>query len=156
MPSVPSGGGALGTLGDTVLTYLRANGLPGTAIDIIPYEDFLVAVTITIRVDSIRFDPVETRDAAFEAVIAALDLKGRRPGQTLYRSALIHTVEGVVGVTNSDVRLFPDVSEDAQPDWRRASFGDDGGIWMVRPHDHQVLHAGDPALISISVEEAVG
>jgi hypothetical protein len=151
---VPAGGGELGSLADDVRAYLVANGLPSIDIAITPFQPLPVEIAVTARVDTSRFDPRQLEGRVAAAVLAAFDLRLRRPGQPVYRSEVTRVVEGTEGVTNSDVVLFESDPPADRRDWERAARGDDGGIWAVFPKDDQVIYARRPELVTVTAEEA--
>lgn len=151
---VPAGGGALGNLAEQIRSFLAANGLPSIDIIIAPFAALPVEIAVTVRVDSTRYDPIEVEGRVRAALLAAFDLRRRRPGQPLYRSEVIRAVENVDGVSNSDVVLFASVPPRAPAPWEDAARGDDGGIWAVFPKDDQVIYAKLPALVTVTTAEA--
>lgn len=151
---VPAGGGPLGALADDIRGYLIANGLAYIDVAIEPFAALPVEIKVTARVDSIRYDPREIETRVRAALIAAFDLRLRRPGQPFYRSEVTRVVENTDGVSNSDVVLFASAPPGHEPDWDRAARGDDQGIWAVFPKDNQVIYAAMPALINVATTEA--
>jgi predicted phage baseplate assembly protein len=151
---VPAGGGPLGMLADDIRGYLQANGLPSADIVIEPFVALPVEIWVHVRVDPIRFDPREVEGRVGAAVLAAFDLRRRRPGQPVYRSEVTRVVENTDGVSNSDVVLFRSNPPSDEPDWDHAARGDDDGIWAAFPRDNQVIYAASPALITVTTEEA--
>lgn len=107
-----------------------------------------------MRVDPSEFKLERARSDARAAVLAAFELRRRRPGQPLFRSEAIHAVERTRGVADAHVRLFPSAVPGGEPNWLRAARGDDGEIWAIWPHDDQVISADDPALVVIVAKEA--
>jgi hypothetical protein len=151
---VPAGGGQLGSLGNKIHGFLVANGLPSIDVIIVPFAKLPVEISVTARVDSTRFDPIEVESRVRAALLAAFDLRNRRPGQPVYRSEVTRVVENTQGVSNSDVVLFASVPPGSEPDWDYAARGDDEGIWAVFPKRDQVIYADAPSLITVSTAEA--
>jgi len=149
---VPAGGGTLGALAQELETFLGANAIPNVDIAVVDYRPIPLAGEIVVRVDPTQFDLERTRNAAREALLAAFDLRKRRPGQPLFQSEVIHALELTAGVANATVNLFPKGRH--RKGWRRHSPNDGGPIWTVWPHDDQVIYAANPSLIAVMAEEA--
>lgn len=149
---VPAGGGPLGHLADEIRSYLTTNGLASVDIVIEPFVPLPVEILVRARVDPLRFDPRDVEGRVRAALLAAFDLRRRRPGQPLYRSEVTRVVENTDGVENSDVVLFASAPPAPEPD--RVARGDDAGIQAVFPKDNQVIYAANPALITVAATEA--
>ncbi len=151
---VPAGGGALGALRDEIRSYLSGNGLPAVSVQVEDYESLPLELLVRVRLDSARYDPRGVEAKVRAAILAAFDLRVRKPGQPLYRSEVYRIVEGIEGVENSDALPFRSVPVSDESRWQHATRGDDDGIWAVYPRFGQVIHAANPALVSIETAEA--
>jgi predicted phage baseplate assembly protein len=148
---VPAGGGALGELAGQISDYLAASGLPSVAIAVEPFVALAANIAVDVRVASRRFDPTDVQERVRAALLAAFDLRRRRPGQPLDRSEVIGIVENTVGVSHCDVVKFATAA--ASPG-DRAAGSSDGTIWTLFPLDNEVIYAADPAQVTVTIAEA--
>ncbi len=105
---VPAGGGALGTLKDTLESTLTQHALPGVSISVTPFKSVILDLEIIIRVKEDEYDPDFVTDDLRRALFGAFTLKLSKLGEPLFRSRVIEVVEGVEGVANCECSINPD------------------------------------------------
>jgi len=105
---VPAGGGALGTLKNTLESTLVQHALPSVSIDVTRFKSVILDLTITIRVKEEEYDSDFVTEDLRQALFAAFALKLAKLGEPLFRSQVIKVAEGVEGVENCDCLINPD------------------------------------------------
>ncbi len=108
--AVPAGGGALGSLEETIREFLAAHTLPGIDVVVSLYESVLFAISATVRVKSAEADPEVVVEDVRTALFEAFSLQRRKLGQDLYLSDVFAVVEGVSGVQSSSCGLDADAT----------------------------------------------
>lgn len=145
---VPAGGGSLGTLAETLETFLAAHAPPNVQVTVVPYQSLILDLSITIRVRSSEFDPVSVTAAVRKALFERFSLRRAKLGRTLYSSEVFSVVEAVPGVENSRCVINPYGFRDqkgapAVP--RSIGTGSEGFIRRVTPGETQVIHMDENA-----------
>ncbi|MCB1493045.1 MAG: hypothetical protein KDJ77_14815, partial [Rhodobiaceae bacterium] len=113
---VPAGGGAVSTkLEEDLIAFLADRALPGVEITIADYEDVMVDVTVTARVDTARYDKTDVQDALAAALAATFALSERGLGEPFYVAEILAAGEDVAGVENLVVDAFARAAGAPQP-----------------------------------------
>ncbi|MCB1742837.1 MAG: baseplate J/gp47 family protein [Gammaproteobacteria bacterium] len=149
---VPSGGGELGALADTLRLHLQNHALPGVSVTVSDHEPVLVSLGITVRIRSEAFVPDDVVAAVAASLLDAFALARRKLGQPLYLAELFQRVESVTGVENCDCNITDlDESRTHDPVRRLEASGIVKGLV---PGPRQVIHvAGDGSGIVIQWQE---
>ncbi|MEL6884223.1 MAG: hypothetical protein AAFP87_06915 [Pseudomonadota bacterium] len=149
---VPAGG-RMGTLGDDLLTFLQNHGLPGVSLDVQAYVPLPLSLSATLRVDSNAYDPDKVAEAARAAITDAYALDRTRLGGPLFRSQILHLLEGVEGVENARADLLT-------AGWAAITppplINDAGGtvVRSVKPRRNQMIHYDpDASTLTLATEE---
>ncbi|NOJ91457.1 hypothetical protein HMI51_00645 [Corallococcus coralloides] len=98
---VPSDGGELGPLKESLADFLRAHALPGVEVSLSRYLSEPVTLDVEVEVDTRAFNPDAVVQAVRAALLDALSLRHRGLGQALYLSDVYKVVEAVTGVESS-------------------------------------------------------
>ncbi|MFZ5447957.1 MAG: hypothetical protein ACOZFS_04895 [Thermodesulfobacteriota bacterium] len=140
---VPAGGGGLGPLTLTLTDFLLARAIPGVEVNLLPYLEQTFDLEVLLAVDTEAFNPEEVAATVKTALEAAFSLKKRKLGQDLFLSEVFQVVEGVAGVSHSQVVI-----------------NGDAALRRVRAADREVLtlgkllvdYQGSPAALSPAPE----
>ncbi len=140
---VPAGGGALGTLKETLESTLTQHALPGVSINVTPFQSVILNLNISIHIKEEEYDLDLVVEALRQALFAAFTLKLAKLGEPLFRSQVIEIAEGVEGVENGDCRINPNGFRDESGTSiipRRVISGSDGVIKRVSLDERQVIY----------------
>ncbi|MCF6281648.1 MAG: baseplate J/gp47 family protein [Candidatus Polarisedimenticolaceae bacterium] len=140
---VPAGGGALGTLQETLESTLTQHALPSVAVSVTLFKSVILNLTITIRVKGEEYDPEFIAEDLRQALFEAFALKQVKLGEPLFRSQVIEVAEGVEGVENCDCLINPDGFYDesgATVTPKRLITGSGGVIKRVSLDERQAIY----------------
>ena len=115
---VPSGGGDLGTLDQTLTEFLLAHAIAGVEIDVIAYQSRTFTLKVLLSVNIEEYNPVEVVAGVKKKLQETFSLEKRKLGQDLFLSEVYHVVESVTGVEHSQVVINGDIAV------RRVAAGD--------------------------------
>ena len=149
---VPAGG-RMGTLGEELLGFLENHGLPGVTLDVQPYVPLPLSLSATLRVKSAEYDPDKVADAARAAITDAYALENARLGAPLFRSQILHLLEGIEGVENATARILTSAWAGIAP---APLINDANGttVRSVKPRRNQMIHhAPEVSSLTITTEE---
>ena len=139
---VPAGGGSLGSLQESLESYLAASALPGVKVTVVPYEGIVLDLKLIVRIKEDEYDSELVAKDVEDAVYDAFSLANSKLGEPLYRSQVIAVVEGVTGVANCVCNINPDGFHDEDGNVvlpRRVTFGKGDVIKRVTLEDDQVI-----------------
>jgi len=105
---VPSGGGDLGALGQTLTEFLLARAIPGVEINVLPYQPRTFALDMLLSVNTEEYDPEDVASGVKTELEEAFSLEKRKLGQDLFLSEVYEVVESVTGVEHSQVIINGD------------------------------------------------
>jgi len=140
---VPAGGGALGTLQETLQSTLTQHALPSVAVSVTLFKRVILNLTITIRVKREEYDPEFIAEDLRQALFETFALKQVKLGEPLFRSQVIEVAEGVEGVENCDCLINADGFYDesgASVTPKRLITGSGGVIKRVSLDERQVIY----------------
>ena len=100
---VPSGGGDLGALGQTLTEFLLTRAIPGVEINVLPYQPRTFALDVLLSVNTGEYDPEDVVSDVKTELEETFSLKKRKLGQDLFLSEIYEVVESVTGVEHSQV-----------------------------------------------------
>ncbi|MFK7868715.1 MAG: baseplate J/gp47 family protein [Roseobacter sp.] len=146
---VPAGG-RMGTLGDDLQQFLQSNALPGVSIDVQGFVSLPLSLKATLRVDLSAYDPDQVTQAVRAALTDHYALERAKLGAPLFRSQLLHLIEGVEGVENASVEI--EVGRWAAispPPLLNRSPG--LSVRSIKPRRDQMIHV-DPDLSVLTLE----
>lgn len=129
----------MGTLADDLLSFLSTHSLPGVSLEVQPYVPLPLSVSVQIRVQSAFYDPGKAALAVQDALKSAYALEHSTLGAPLFRSQLLHLIEGVEGVENASANILTAAWAGISP----APLINDAGSTVVRsvkPHPNQMIH----------------
>ncbi len=148
---VPAGG-RMGTLGDDLLAFLRNHGLPGVALDVKAYVPLPLSLSVTLRVDTEAYDPDKVAEAARVAIADVYALERTKLGAPLFRSQILHLLEGVEGVENAAAEILTGGWAGITP---APMINDSGGatVRIVKPRRNQMIHHdADASILTVTTE----
>lgn len=119
---VPSGGGDLGALGQTLTEFLLARAIPGVEINVLPYQPRTFALEVLLSVNTEEYDPEDVVTDVKTELEETFSLEKRKLGQNLFLSEVYQVVESVTGVDHSQVII-----------------NGDRAVRRVAANDHEVL-----------------
>lgn len=122
---VPSGGGDLGALGQTLTEFLLARAIPGVEINVLLYQPRTFALDVLLSVNTEEYDPEDVASGVKTELEETFSLEKRKLGQDLFLSEVYEVVESVTGVEHSQVIINGDRT-----------------VRKVPADDHEVLTAG--------------
>jgi hypothetical protein len=105
---VPSGGGDLGALGQTLTEFLLARAIPGVEINVIPYQPRTFALDVLLSVNTEEYDPEDIASGVKTELEKTFSLEKRKLGQDLFLSEVYEVVESMTGVEHSQVIINGD------------------------------------------------
>jgi predicted phage baseplate assembly protein len=145
---VPAGG-RMGTLGADLLTFLSNNGLPGVTIDVQAYVPLPLSLSVTLKVKSAAYDPDKVAKAVRAAIIDAYALENTKLGAPLFRSQILHLIEGVEGVENATATLLTSDWDTITP---APLINDADGtvVRSIKPQPNQMIHY-DPLVSTLTI-----
>lgn len=149
---VPAGG-RMGTLGEDLTQFLAGNGLPGVNLRVVPYVALPLSLSVRIEVRSAAYDPDEVAEVVRVKISEAYALERAQLGAPLFRSQILHLVEGVEGVENARADILTAGWAGITPA-PGIGLGTGSGVRSVRPRPNQMIHH-DPDLsqLTISTQE---
>lgn len=153
---VPAGGGALGSLAETLTNFLSQHAVPGVDVSVVPYQPVLLDLKIVLRIKTDEYDPDLVSEDVRNALTEAFSLSNMSLGKPLYRSQVFAVVEQVKGVSNSHIDLNPwgfrdEVSATAEV--RQIASGNDGAIKRISVTPEQVIYLHpELSVVQISTE----
>jgi hypothetical protein len=146
---VPAGG-RLGTLGDDLRTFLQDNAVPGVAVSVAAYTPLPLSLKAVLRIDPAAYDPEVVARNVRDAIVEAYAISRARLGAPLFRSQLLHLVEGVEGVENATIEIeVAGWSGIAPAPLLNRSPG--LSVRSVKPRPDQMIHH-DPDLSSLRID----
>ena len=140
---VPAGGGALGSLKDTLESTLTRHALPGVSISVTPFSSVILDLNITIRFKQEEYDPDFVAEDLRRALFDAFTLQRAKLGEPLFRSQVIEVAEGVAGVENCECLINSDGFHDESGTVitpKRVISGSGGVIKRVSLDERQVIY----------------
>jgi hypothetical protein len=140
---VPAGGGELGSLKQTLESYLAGNALPGIRVEVAPYVGIILDLKLTLRIKQGEFNRELVAKTVEETLYEAFSLEKTKLGVPLYRSQVIGVVEGVSGVANCVCEINPYGFHDesgAEVTPKRITLGKGDVIKRVTLEDDQVIY----------------
>ncbi|MXP65366.1 hypothetical protein E0493_18620 [Roseomonas sp. M0104] len=149
---VPAGGGASNpALRQEIAAFVSARALPGTRVAIADHVPVPVLASVTLRIDTARFDQAKVAEAAREAILNAFSLRRRTLGQPFYLAELLAAAENVEGVRTTVVTAFGR-APGAPAVQREGAIG--GALAVIQPRADQVAFLPGAAALGIAVEAA--
>ena len=105
---VPSGGGNLGFLSQTLTEFLLARAIPGVEINVLPYQPRTFVLDVLLSVNTEEYDPEDVASDVKTELEETFSLEKRKLGQDLFLSEVYEVVESVTGVEHSQVIINGD------------------------------------------------
>lgn len=147
---VPSGGGAVTTrLRQDLTDFVRSRSLPGTTMSVTGFEDVPVAIAVSARVDTGRYEKTTVQDRLALALLEAFSLIRRGLGQPLYVAEILAAAERVEGVETVVIDSFARKAGAPAP-LREALVA--GTVAAIFPRENQVIRVASAADIVVHVE----
>lgn len=147
---VPSGGGAVTTrLRQDLIDFVKSRSLPGTAMTVTGFEDVLVSIAVTARVDTGRYEKTDVQDRLALGLQEEFSLIRRGLGQPLYVAEILAAAERVEGVETVVIDGFARKAGTPLP-LREALVS--GAVAAIFPRENQVIRVASSADIVANVE----
>ena len=147
---VPSGGGAVTTrLRQDLIDFVKSRSLPGTAMTVTGFEDVLVSIAVTARVDTGRYEKTDVQDRLALVLQEEFSLIRRSLGQPLYVAEILAAAERVEGVETVVIDGFARKAGTPLP-LREALVS--GAVAAIFPRENQVIRVASSADIVANVE----
>ena len=121
----------------------------GTAMTVTGFEDLPVAISVTARVDTGRYEKTDVQDRVALALLAEFSLIRRGLGQPLYVAEILAAAERVDGVETVVIDSFARKAGAPQP-LREALVS--GALAAIFPRENQVVRVAAIADIVANVE----
>jgi len=89
------------SLSEDIKAFLLSRAIPGTHVELVDYESEPLALSITLGINSARFDPGTVQAEVQKTLLQRFTLKNRAIGAPVYLSDIYQCVEAVRGVEYS-------------------------------------------------------
>ena len=151
---VPSGGGKLGELADTLRKFLQDRAVPGVEIKVSDYQPLFLQLFVLLRVKSAEYDPYTVKEQVRSDLLEVFSVSCRRIGQPVYLSEVYKAVEEVSGVENSYCEFKPLLVPAGSSPVPAPVLGRDNKIRILRPGEEQLIYlAADASGLVVEHEE---